>query len=83
MDNTGDSDHLIESHDKHCFNYIWQSLLCHADVSVMSLSWNEKQEAFNANFAVTKQCRNFDAIHNWAKNREAKIKPPGETGDTT
>ena len=47
-----------------------------ADVSVMSLEYNDEQQAFNANFDVIKQCRNFDVIHDWAKAREAKYKPP-------
>lgn len=79
IDDPGDSERLSHWHDKHCFDYLWQTLLCHADVSVMTVGWNEKQQAYNANFAVTKQCRNFEAIHNWAKNREAKFKPPGDT----
>lgn len=78
-DDKGDSDKLIHWHDEHCFNYLWQTLLCHADVSVMTVGWNEKQQAFNADFAVTKQCRNFDVIHNWAKNRQAKFTPPGDS----
>ncbi|KAJ8117421.1 hypothetical protein OPT61_g1377 [Boeremia exigua] len=78
VDDKGDSKHLSQWHDKHCFEYLWQTLLCHADVSVMTVGWNEKQQACNADFAVTKQCRNFDAIHNWAKAREAKFPPPGD-----
>jgi hypothetical protein len=46
--------------------------MCHADVSIMGLVWNDQAQQYNADFAVTKQCRNFDAIHTWAKNREAK-----------
>ncbi|KAF1971843.1 hypothetical protein BU23DRAFT_469872, partial [Bimuria novae-zelandiae CBS 107.79] len=79
IDDEGDSDNLSRWHDKHCFNYLWQTLLCHDDVSVMTTTWNEEQQAFNADFVVTKQCRNFEVIHNWAKNREAKVKPPGDT----
>ncbi|OAA78194.1 hypothetical protein LEL_05017 [Akanthomyces lecanii RCEF 1005] len=79
VEDAGDSEHLRHWRDKHCFDYLWQTLLCHADVSVMTVGWNEKQQAFSANFAVTKQCRNFEAIHNWAKNREASFKPPGGT----
>lgn len=78
IDDEGVSEKLSHWHDKHCFNYLWQTLLCHADASVMTTTWNEEQQAFNANFAVTKQCRNFDVIHNWAKNREAEFKPPGD-----
>lgn len=70
-----DSQRLIRAHNKHCFNYLWQTLLCHSDVSIMSLVWNEQLHDYNASFAVKKQCRNFEVVHNWAKNREAKITP--------
>ena len=43
----------------------------------MSLEYNQKDQAFNANFEVTKQCRNFDIIHDWARARQAKYSPPG------
>lgn len=61
----------------HCFEYLWQTVKCHADVSVMSLEYNTEQQAFNANFDVVRQCRNFDVIHDWAKAREASFIPPG------
>ncbi|QDS76510.1 hypothetical protein FKW77_005690 [Venturia effusa] len=65
-----ESAHLTASHDKHCFNYLWQTLMCHVDVSVMSLEWNEGLEDYIADFAVVRQCRNFEVVKAWAKERE-------------
>ncbi|KAK9773052.1 putative Tat pathway signal sequence [Seiridium cardinale] len=62
-------------HSDHCFSYLFQTLLCHADVGVMTMQWSERQNAFNADFNVTKQCRNYDAIKNWARGRVAKFHP--------
>ena len=53
----------------HCLDYLWQTLLCHADVSVMSLEYNDEQQAFNANFDVIKQCRDFD-VYMTGRKRE-------------
>lgn len=46
----------------------------------MGLVWNDKLQHYNADFAVTKQCRSFEPIHNWAKNREAKTADQLEKG---
>lgn len=36
----------------------------------MSLEWNEELVDYIADFAVVKQCRNFEVIRAWAKGRE-------------
>ncbi|MDI1487596.1 MAG: hypothetical protein OHK93_006866 [Ramalina farinacea] len=71
----GGSKHMEFAHDAHCFEYLWQTIKCHADVSVLSLDYSEGSQGFNATFDVVKQCRNFDAIHGWAKGRQTKNKP--------
>ena len=65
-------------HDDHCFSYLLQSIICHGDVGVMPTRWIESHQLFAANFNVTRQCRNFDAIKEWAEGRTAKYEPPGQ-----
>ncbi|KAK0613277.1 hypothetical protein B0T14DRAFT_569346 [Immersiella caudata] len=62
-------------HIDHCFSYLAQTLMCHGDVGVMTTTWREKAQVFTADFNVTKQCRNFEAIQKWAKGRAAKNLP--------
>ncbi|KAK1749454.1 hypothetical protein QBC47DRAFT_311918, partial [Echria macrotheca] len=62
-------------HSDHCFSYLAQTLMCHADVGVMTTTWHEQAQVFTADFNVTKQCRNFDAIQKWARGRKAKYYP--------
>ena len=50
--------------------------MCHADVGAMTTTWRETAQVFTADFNVTKQCRNFDAILEWAQGRKAKFHPP-------
>ncbi|OAQ58713.2 hypothetical protein VFPPC_16944 [Pochonia chlamydosporia 170] len=63
-------------HSDHCFSYLLQTLLCHADVGVMTTMWNTRAHVFMADFNVTKQCRNYDLIKSWAQTRKAKFSPP-------
>ena len=63
-------------HSDHCFSYLLQTLMCHADVGVMTTTWNPRAHVFMADFNVTKQCRNYDAIKTWAGTRKAKLNPP-------
>ncbi|EFY97817.2 hypothetical protein MAA_06600 [Metarhizium robertsii ARSEF 23] len=65
-----------EDHADHCFSYLFQTLLCHADVGVMTVTWHPEWDVFKPQFNVTKQCRNFDAIKDWAHTRKARFFPP-------
>jgi hypothetical protein len=49
--------------------------MCHADVGVMTTKWQEDAHVFTAEFNVTKQCRNFEKIKNWARGRATKHSP--------
>ncbi|KAK0639103.1 hypothetical protein B0T16DRAFT_462808 [Cercophora newfieldiana] len=62
-------------HIDHCFSYLAQTLMCHADVGVMTTTWHEDTQGFTADFNVTKQCRNFETIQEWVKGRVAKHSP--------
>lgn len=41
--------------------------MCHADVEVMSMDRVPEALSYIPNFHVVKQCRDFDLIHNWAR----------------
>lgn len=41
--------------------------MCHGDVGMMSMNWDENQDGYTAKFDVEKKCRNFDKIKNWTK----------------
>ncbi|KAM7185568.1 protein of unknown function (DUF3328) domain containing protein [Rhypophila sp. PSN 637] len=68
-------------HSDHCFSYLLQTLLCHSDVGVMTTTWVPHAQVFMADFDMTKQCRNYDAIRTWAKTRKAKHSPPQHHSD--
>ncbi|KAF5313158.1 hypothetical protein D9619_003703 [Psilocybe cf. subviscida] len=59
-----------DEHVGHCIDAIRQGLMCAADTSVIVWQWDEKQQrtTFRGNVAHT--CRNFDAIRDWAMERQ-------------
>lgn len=69
---------IPEDHADHCFSYLLQMILCHADVGVMTTRWIESRQDFAADFNVTRQCRDFDVIKDWAEGRRAKYDTPGQ-----
>lgn len=59
-----------DEHVGHCIDAIRQGLMCAADTSVIVWQWDEKSQktTFRGNVAHT--CRNFDAIRDWALERQ-------------
>ncbi|PVH72867.1 hypothetical protein DL98DRAFT_432389, partial [Cadophora sp. DSE1049] len=64
-------------HQKHCIHMLLQSLMCNADVDMVTFEWMEGHDERNpqdaipaANFNVHKMCRNFSALVEWAKRNK-------------
>ncbi|KAI1436987.1 hypothetical protein GGR50DRAFT_158342 [Xylaria sp. CBS 124048] len=55
-------------HTEHCFEYIRQSLMCLADVNIAPISFNERKREYAIHWDATRQCRNFEKIHAWARD---------------
>ena len=41
--------------------------MCHADVAVMSMYQIPEVQGYAPDFHAVKQCRDFDLIHQWAR----------------
>jgi len=77
---------MFDTHLRHCTSMLLQSLMCHADVEVITHEWHVDQPWPFPNFGVRKQCRDFDRLLAWkeANNLEngedrylAHRPPPG------
>ncbi|KAJ8133445.1 hypothetical protein O1611_g176 [Lasiodiplodia mahajangana] len=74
----------FRTHLRHCTSLLLQNLMCHADVEVITHEWNEEQPWPFPDFGVMKQCRDFDALLQWAeantlpnaRSRYMKHRPP-------
>ncbi|KAF7509683.1 hypothetical protein GJ744_007554 [Endocarpon pusillum] len=60
---------LQDYHIAHCIDSIRLSLQCHADLSLIGLRWIRDWPMPWPDFQTTHQCRNFDEIKAWAKER--------------
>ncbi|KAM3067064.1 hypothetical protein ACMFMG_011737 [Clarireedia jacksonii] len=71
QDHSGYTKGLV--HINHCIDQIRQSLMCHADISmVYHIPRPENEQTpqlpkWKANFSAPHTCRDFWAIHDWAK----------------
>jgi hypothetical protein len=45
--------------------------MCHSDLEIMSMDRIPEVQGFALNFHVVKQCRDFDLIHQWARELRA------------
>jgi len=66
-------------HDVHCFDSLRQHVMCHADDTLFYTTNNH-----DAGVNQTKQCRSWDALRDWATERNAHWKDhinPNPKGD--
>ncbi|KAI5291784.1 hypothetical protein KEM54_000020 [Ascosphaera aggregata] len=58
----------------HCVDILRQAITCHADTALITFSFHpERPELVNPNFSVMHECRDFEAIRRWEKEREVKL----------
>ncbi|KAL2129874.1 hypothetical protein VTI74DRAFT_7185 [Chaetomium olivicolor] len=62
---------LWEWHNEHCFEYLRQTILCHADVSIFPLEYDAKHEVYVPRPSAEKRCRNWEVIHEYAREHMA------------
>lgn len=53
-------------HSNHCIDLLRQTLMCHGDVALQTFTWIDGYRAPWPNFSVQHECRNWDAIQDWA-----------------
>ena len=50
--------------------------MCHGDVGIMSMDWDENHHAYTAKFNIWKQCRKFDLIVDWMEEHQTTTWKP-------
>lgn len=61
---------LANSSLEHCFDYLRETLMCHGDADIMSMTWLPDRKMYTAQFDVIKQCRNFEMLKTWTKKHQ-------------
>ena len=51
--------------------------MCHADISLFTLQWSRDSLMPRADFSGEHECRNWDAINEWAGERRTDLSVPG------
>ncbi|OKL57462.1 hypothetical protein UA08_06936 [Talaromyces atroroseus] len=59
-------------HLNHCMGALLENLMCHADVDTVTYNWRETQVSPFPDFAIRKQCRDFNAILEWQEKHKLK-----------
>ncbi|KAK7062678.1 hypothetical protein VNI00_000166 [Paramarasmius palmivorus] len=57
-------------HVSHCVDWIRQSIMCHADTSVIVWQWEDWANETLVRGKVAHTCRNFEKIQDWAKEHQ-------------
>jgi hypothetical protein len=53
----------------HCVDYLRQTLMCHGDLTPITLTYNKTKQFTDPNFRIKHTCRNFDSIWQFAAKR--------------
>lgn len=55
----------------HCIDSLRLSIMCHGDMTFAPIIWSEIQGRMIPDFETLHTCRDYDALKNWANNRDA------------
>lgn len=56
---------LHRVHSDHCIYVLLQSLMCNANLDVITLDWVEGQKHPFPDFSINRKCMNFEAVLEW------------------
>ena len=69
---TEDEYHDQFNHLEHCLELLRQSLMCNADMSIITFHWGHLQATPLANWTFPHTCKSWDAIEDWASQRHVE-----------
>ncbi|EYE97107.1 oxidase ustYa family protein [Aspergillus ruber CBS 135680] len=67
----------LKRHGEHCLSYLLQSAKCNADLTVFPMQWGEKTCIPFGIDQSYHQCKDWDQIQDWARERGFDIYEPG------
>lgn len=68
-----DHDMMNIDHMDHCIDSIRQSLMCSADVTPLTWTWDEEDQKLEPVATITHTCRDFDAVREWARENIVRV----------
>jgi hypothetical protein len=69
---------VLKGQPAHCLDILRQQLMCTVDIAVLGkVWWNKDSPVPFPDFNTKHKCRNYDAIRQWAEDRQAPfVQPP-------
>ncbi|ODM22543.1 hypothetical protein SI65_00131 [Aspergillus cristatus] len=67
----------LKRHGEHCLSYLLQSAKCNVDLTVFPMQWGEKTRIPFGIDQGHHQCKDWDRIQEWARERSFDIYEPG------
>lgn len=64
-------------HLRHCVDIVTQNLMCHADTSMVTMTWLEEQDRPWPDFSVNKKCVDFDKLVQWRDENALDVAKAG------
>lgn len=64
------------THAEHCFDFLRQSVMCLADVGIITYQWSDDRLVPIAN-STTHQCADWKKLDDWTKKRTVDMMKPG------
>lgn len=65
-----DAPEIVRTHIDHCIEMIRQAIMCQSDLGVLTYNWVEVQENPWPNFNTQHQCRDFERVLQWGKEKQ-------------
>jgi len=64
-------DNIVRHHVSHCLDIVRQQLMCQPDTGLLGqVWWNKEMPTSFVDFNTNHTCKNFDAIRQWAEERQ-------------
>lgn len=71
------SDMVVQLHVSHCVDILRQQLMCSVDTGVLGqVWWNQTSPQAFVDFNTRHQCKNFEAVRQWAEQHQLPERPP-------
>ncbi|BCS12323.1 hypothetical protein ALUC_50369A [Aspergillus luchuensis] len=58
---------------EHCIDNLRQNIMCKADVSLLTFTWDPTDRAPKPNFVIEHECANWDKVDKWAEEHRFDI----------
>ena len=65
-----DDPKVVRTHIDHCIEMLRQSIMCQSDLGILTYNWVEVQDFPWPNFNTEHQCRDYEKVLEWDKEKE-------------